>query len=78
MPRGDLLQRHGLQQYEPIAYAMRTGEVGLLESTLEANQHRFIHEVPPDGPSISMGNVHTYLHIWWEAQLLVDRSRTGL
>lgn len=77
MPRGDLLQRHGLQQYEPIAYAMRTGEVGLLESTLEANQHRFIHEVSPDRPRISIGYLHTYLHTRWKAQLLSGSSWTG-
>mmetsp|Transcript_900 Transcript_900/g.2763 ORF Transcript_900/g.2763 Transcript_900/m.2763 type:complete len:404 (-) Transcript_900:251-1462(-) len=75
MPRGDLLQRHGLQQYEPIAYAMRTGEVGLLESTLEANQHRFIHE----GMYLLVEKLKyaTYRRLMKRVQLLHAESNPG-
>lgn len=35
----------GLQQYQPLIAAMRTGNVKLLEDALAHQQHQFIQEV---------------------------------
>jgi hypothetical protein len=36
---------YGLQQYQPLVAAMRTGNVKLLEDALAHQQHQFIQEV---------------------------------
>ncbi len=45
LPPAELLQAHGLGQYEAIAAAMRSGSIGTLNAALLENQRRFIMDV---------------------------------
>jgi hypothetical protein len=45
LPSPALIAAHGLQQYEPIIAAMRSGDVKLFNDTMDAQQFRFIQEV---------------------------------
>lgn len=42
LPTALLLQRHALQEYEPFREAIATGDVGLFERSMQANQYRLI------------------------------------
>lgn len=42
LPTAQLLQRHALQEYEPFREAVATGDVGLFERSMQANQYRLI------------------------------------
>lgn len=69
LPAPAQVAAYGLQQYQPLIAAMRTGNVKLLEDALFNQQHQFIQEVCDLGISNANVSVLINTRVAWYAAL---------